>query len=187
MQGTAIGRKLVPRYYCASRRADHSCDQPLIHANVVEERLASSSVTSGPLRRSARRSSAGSPALATAETTETARDTPPWKSACAVPATSMSSVTLCGPSPWPAAMRSTQSWPRRARPGPRPRPGRSGRRGLFDLLAQGEGPRRQAPAPLPHLRARLARRAARCRRPAKGALRALLPATPNRNRRKNGV
>jgi hypothetical protein len=26
MQGTAIGRKLVPRYYCASRRADHSCD-----------------------------------------------------------------------------------------------------------------------------------------------------------------
>ena len=42
-------------------------------------------------------------------------------------------------------------------------------------------------APLPHLRARLAGRAARCRRPAKGALRALLSATPNRSSRKNGV
>ncbi len=39
MQGTAVGRKLAPRYYCASRRADHSCDQPLIHADVVEARL----------------------------------------------------------------------------------------------------------------------------------------------------
>jgi DNA invertase Pin-like site-specific DNA recombinase len=39
MQGTAIGRKLVPRYYCASRRADHSCDQPLIHADLVEAQL----------------------------------------------------------------------------------------------------------------------------------------------------
>jgi site-specific DNA recombinase len=39
MQGTAIGRKLVPRYYCASRRADHSCDQPLVHADLVEAQL----------------------------------------------------------------------------------------------------------------------------------------------------
>jgi site-specific DNA recombinase len=39
MQGTAIGRKLVPRYYCATRRADHSCDQPLVHADLVETQL----------------------------------------------------------------------------------------------------------------------------------------------------
>lgn len=39
MQGTAIGRKLAPRYYCATRRADHSCDQPLIHAELVEAQL----------------------------------------------------------------------------------------------------------------------------------------------------
>ena len=39
MQGTAIGRKLVPRYYCATRRADHTCDQPLIHADLVETQL----------------------------------------------------------------------------------------------------------------------------------------------------
>jgi site-specific DNA recombinase len=39
MQGTAIGRKLVPRYYCATRRADHSCDQPLVHADLVEAQL----------------------------------------------------------------------------------------------------------------------------------------------------
>jgi hypothetical protein len=39
MQGTAIGRKLVARYYCATRRADHSCDQPLVHANIVEAQL----------------------------------------------------------------------------------------------------------------------------------------------------
>ncbi|HTW41595.1 MAG TPA: recombinase family protein [Solirubrobacteraceae bacterium] len=39
MQGTAIGRKLVARYYCATRRADHSCDQPLVHAERVEAQL----------------------------------------------------------------------------------------------------------------------------------------------------
>ena len=39
MQGTAVGRKLAPRYYCATRRAGHTCDQPLIHAQLVEEQL----------------------------------------------------------------------------------------------------------------------------------------------------
>ena len=39
MQGTAVGRKLAPRYYCATRRAGHACDQPLIHAQLVEEQL----------------------------------------------------------------------------------------------------------------------------------------------------
>jgi hypothetical protein len=36
MHGTAIGRKLVPRYYCATSRAEHTCDQPLVHADLVE-------------------------------------------------------------------------------------------------------------------------------------------------------
>jgi hypothetical protein len=39
MHGTAIGRKLVPRYYCATRRAERTCDQPLIHTEVVEPQL----------------------------------------------------------------------------------------------------------------------------------------------------
>ncbi|MGH2865669.1 MAG: hypothetical protein ACRDJX_10540 [Solirubrobacteraceae bacterium] len=39
MQGTVIGPKLHARYYCASRRADHSCDQPLVHADLVEAQL----------------------------------------------------------------------------------------------------------------------------------------------------
>ncbi len=39
MHGTAIGRKLVPRYYCATRRAEHTCDQPLVHTDLVEAQL----------------------------------------------------------------------------------------------------------------------------------------------------
>ena len=39
MHGTSIGRKLVPRYYCATRRAEHTCDQPLVHTDVVEAQL----------------------------------------------------------------------------------------------------------------------------------------------------
>jgi hypothetical protein len=39
MHGTAIGRKLVPRYYCATRRAEHTCDQPLVHTELVEAQL----------------------------------------------------------------------------------------------------------------------------------------------------
>ena len=39
MQGTSVGRKLVPRYYCATRRTSHACDQPLIHADRVEQQL----------------------------------------------------------------------------------------------------------------------------------------------------
>ena len=40
MQGTAGGRANKPRYYCASRRANHSCDQPIIPAEQVEQQLA---------------------------------------------------------------------------------------------------------------------------------------------------
>jgi site-specific DNA recombinase len=39
MQGTAVGRKGAPRYYCATRRKQHSCDQPLVHAPPVESQL----------------------------------------------------------------------------------------------------------------------------------------------------
>jgi DNA invertase Pin-like site-specific DNA recombinase len=39
MQGTG-GRANTPRYYCASRRANHSCDQPIIPAEQVEQQLA---------------------------------------------------------------------------------------------------------------------------------------------------
>jgi site-specific DNA recombinase len=39
MHGTAVGTKLAARYYCATRRASHTCDQPLIHADRVEAQL----------------------------------------------------------------------------------------------------------------------------------------------------
>ena len=40
MQGSTGGRANKPRYYCASRRANHSCDQPIIPAEQVERQLA---------------------------------------------------------------------------------------------------------------------------------------------------
>jgi site-specific DNA recombinase len=40
MQGTTGGRQNKPRYYCATRRADSSCDQPIIPAEQVEHQLA---------------------------------------------------------------------------------------------------------------------------------------------------
>jgi site-specific DNA recombinase len=40
MQGTTGGRANKSRYYCASRRANHSCDQPIILAEQVEQQLA---------------------------------------------------------------------------------------------------------------------------------------------------
>ncbi len=40
MQGTTGGRQNKPRYYCATRRADNSCDQPIIPAEQVEHQLA---------------------------------------------------------------------------------------------------------------------------------------------------
>ena len=39
MHGTGVGRKLAARYYCSTRRASHTCDQPLIHGDVVEAQL----------------------------------------------------------------------------------------------------------------------------------------------------
>lgn len=39
MQGTAVGRRLEPRYLCAGRRASQGCDQPLIRAEQVETQL----------------------------------------------------------------------------------------------------------------------------------------------------
>jgi site-specific DNA recombinase len=40
MQGTSGGRDLKARYYCATRRANRSCDQPIIPAERVEQHLA---------------------------------------------------------------------------------------------------------------------------------------------------
>jgi site-specific DNA recombinase len=39
MHGTAVGRKGAPRYYCSSRRKQHTCDQPLAAADVVEQQI----------------------------------------------------------------------------------------------------------------------------------------------------
>jgi hypothetical protein len=40
MQGTSGGRDLKARYYCSTRRANRSCDQPIIPAEQVEAQLA---------------------------------------------------------------------------------------------------------------------------------------------------
>jgi site-specific DNA recombinase len=39
MQGTATGRNGAPRYYCATRRKQHACDQPLAPADSIEEQI----------------------------------------------------------------------------------------------------------------------------------------------------
>jgi len=39
MQGTTGGRELTARYYCASRRANRSCDQPIAQAEKIERQL----------------------------------------------------------------------------------------------------------------------------------------------------
>ncbi len=39
MQGTTGGRDLKARYYCATRRANRSCDQPIIPAERIERQL----------------------------------------------------------------------------------------------------------------------------------------------------
>jgi hypothetical protein len=39
MQGTSGGRDLKARYYCSTRRANRSCDQPIIPAERVEQQL----------------------------------------------------------------------------------------------------------------------------------------------------
>ena len=39
MQGTATGRKLEARYFCAGRRASQGCDQPSARAALIEEQL----------------------------------------------------------------------------------------------------------------------------------------------------
>jgi hypothetical protein len=40
MQGTTGGRQNKPRYYCSTRRANNSCDHPIIPAEQVERQLA---------------------------------------------------------------------------------------------------------------------------------------------------
>ena len=70
MQGTAVGRKHYARYYCATRRTDHSCDQPLVHAYLVEAQLVEFVADFKPhptIRKEILRRLAGT---ATADTTE---------------------------------------------------------------------------------------------------------------------
>jgi site-specific DNA recombinase len=39
MHGTATGRQQIPRYYCATRRKQHGCDQPLAPAAPIEDQI----------------------------------------------------------------------------------------------------------------------------------------------------
>jgi hypothetical protein len=40
MHGQTSGKKKEPRYYCANRSKRHTCDQPLAHANKIEDQIA---------------------------------------------------------------------------------------------------------------------------------------------------
>src|ERR1700686_290315 len=73
MHGTAIGTKLAARYYCSTRRASHTCDQPLIHPDRVEAQLLEFIADFKPhpkIREEILRRLAGS---ANTDTTETAK------------------------------------------------------------------------------------------------------------------
>ena len=174
MQGTAVGRELDRALLLR-----HAPRRPLLrpaHHRPPSRRGAtrrSSSATSHPPPRSARRSCAASPTPPHPRPAKPPNAAPRWKSACAGCATSTNSATSA-----PRLHRPPRRAPRRARstrppadPRPRPRPA-----GLKDFTSSGqrERPRRQATAPQPHLRGRLARRRPRRCRPAQGAVPPLL-------------
>lgn len=113
MQGTSGGRDLKARYYCATRRANRSCDQPIIPAEQSSNSSPGSSRASRRTRRHRRRSCAGSPTRTRpVRTARPASAAPHWRSACGGCATSTSSATCTALSTSPAATRSTPSYPR---------------------------------------------------------------------------
>ena len=138
MQGTAIGRKLVPRYYCATRRADHSCDQPLVHADLVEDQLVEFIADFKP-----------TPAIRNEILRRLTGTTTPDQRGTAQRRASLEERLR----PLPRPLRTRRPRPprvhgpprrhqhragrTRARPDPRPRPGPPGTRRLLDLLAAG--------------------------------------------------
>jgi Recombinase zinc beta ribbon domain len=73
MQGTAGGRRMEARYYCSTRRANHTCDQPIAKAEQIERQLiqfiAGFTPTSA-IRTEILRRLAGSSAPENAETTK---------------------------------------------------------------------------------------------------------------------
>jgi DNA invertase Pin-like site-specific DNA recombinase len=111
MQGTAVGRRLAARYYCSTRRADHTCDQLLIHADLVEAQLVEFVSDFKPAAQVRERSSAASPQAARPRPRRSPSAAPRPKSDCGGCATFTSSATWSAPSTSPAATRSTASWP----------------------------------------------------------------------------
>jgi site-specific DNA recombinase len=73
MQGTTGGRELTARYYCASRRANRSCDQPIAQAEKIERQLVQFITEFAPghaVRQEILRRLAANAAPETAETVE---------------------------------------------------------------------------------------------------------------------
>lgn len=142
MHGTSVGRKLVPRYYCSTRRAEHTRDQPLVHTDVVEAELVEFIADFKPapgIREEILRRLAGT---ATADTADTVKRRSSLEERLAR-AISMSLATSPVPSTWPAARQSTQSLPN-SPPAPSPtstRPARCSR------TSRSSGPERQTPPP----------------------------------------
>jgi DNA invertase Pin-like site-specific DNA recombinase len=112
MQGTAVGAHHVARYYCATRRTQHACDQPLVPAEEVERQLTQFIIGFAPdedAREDILRRLAAPRHPRRAKPPSAARRS---KSVCAGCATSTNSATSSAPSTQHAAPRSTPSWPR---------------------------------------------------------------------------
>lgn len=111
MQGTTGGRELTARYYCASRRANRSCDQPIAQAEKIERQLVQFITGFAPghaVRQEVLRRLAASAAPRQPKPSSAAQ---PWRSACAGHATSTSSETYPAPNTSRDATPSTPSWP----------------------------------------------------------------------------
>ena len=176
MQGTAVGRNLAPRYYCATRRANHTCDQPLVHADLVETQLVDfvadfkpgADVRDEILRRLAK--------TVGPETAEAAKHRGTLEQRLRRVRDLYELGDLSRPR-IPRAPRRDQRGARRARPRSpaQPRPGPPSPRRLRDLLARGSRPRSQAAAPPTRLRTSLAGRPRHRGRPAQTVLHRVLP------------
>jgi Recombinase/Recombinase zinc beta ribbon domain len=110
MQGTSGGRDLKARYYCATRRATRSCDQPIIPAEQVELQLAQflTDFTPNKATQTEILHRLANP-TAISEDSQTTKRRTRWRSAYVGCATSTNSGTSTAPSTSPGATRSTPS------------------------------------------------------------------------------
>jgi hypothetical protein len=109
MHGTTGGRELKARYYCSTRRANHSCDQPIAHAERIESQLLQFIAGFTPNPNIREETCAASQTTAHPRAATPPADAPRWKSACDECATYTNSATWSAPNTSRAATPSTPS------------------------------------------------------------------------------